>query len=165
MIMPSIKIDLTVAGIDSVIRKLDALENALKDLSNPVEDLLALGETEATAVLANAHATFPGPRDSTVSSRPSGNRGTVEMSGKGAPFIEFGAGVHYNGNESYPLPRPNGIVGIGEYGQGQGKQDMWQYGHKWTHGNPAQKPLYFAALTMEQNAPAVFKAVIDNALK
>lgn len=163
--MPTIRIDLSVNEIDKVISKLDQLQQALNDMSGPVRDLCNMGEQEAAVILSNAHASFDGPRDSVVTSQASGNKGSVEMSGVGAPFIEFGAGVYYNGNGSnYPLPRPAGIVGIGEYGMGQGKQDMWKYGNKWTHGTPAAKPLYFAALKMETEAPGVIKGVIDHAL-
>lgn len=67
-------------------------------------------------------------------------------SGRDVAFIEFGAGVHYNGSESYPGTRSPGIVGIGEYGKGLGKRDFWVYRKDslkvGTHGNPALAPMY-----------------------
>ena len=64
-------------------------------------------------------------------------------------FIEFGAGVYYNGSEPYPEPRPKDIVGIGEYGHGWGKRQAWVFydsnGEKVvTHGNPAEMPMFYA---------------------
>lgn len=163
--MKTIKIELSEAGLDKLLDKITALQDAMSDLSQPIGDLTQMGEQKAGDILSNALASYDGVRDGAVSSDVNGNSGSVNMDGSSVPFIEFGAGVHYNGMGNYPLPRPAGIVGIGEYGLGQGKQDKWKYGGKWTHGTPAAKPLYFASLEMEQNAPGVFKAVVDDALK
>ena len=60
-------------------------------------------------------------------------------------FIEFGAGVHHkletstivvSGNEDVEwASRPKGIVGIGEYGHGFGKDDYWFYKSKTGRGS------------------------------
>ena len=164
--MPAIKVELSEQGIDDIIAKLDKLQAVLNDLSAPIEKLVKAGEQVADAVTANGMTTFDGDRHYAVSSSSGSHSGDVTLSGPAVAFLEFGAGVFYNGDGSnYPLPRPAGIVNIGEYGLGQGKQDMWRYGHKWTHGNPAAKPMYFASLQIEQNAVTEFKGVIENALR
>jgi len=74
----------------------------------------------------------------------------VLANGKEVCFVEFGAGVYYTGgNSAYLGRRPKGIVGIGQYGEGHGKQDMWVYKDKatgekiFTHGTPASNAMYY----------------------
>jgi hypothetical protein len=164
MILAVIKVDLSVQSIEDAIQKLDDLSKALDDLSRPVSHLCLLAKAQTARVAYSALSSFPGPRTAFIYQNHSGNHGEVVMEGPGVSFLEFGAGVHFNGTGSYPIKTPPGIVGIGEYGMGQGKQDMWKYGNKWTHGNPSAKPLYFGALAAEQNAPVEFKVVIDSAI-
>lgn len=62
---------------------------------------------------------------------------TIECRGDQVLFIEFGAGkYYYTGDTEVRLyqnvipnikPRPNEIYGIGEYGTGRGKDDLWFY--------------------------------------
>lgn len=76
----------------------------------------------------------------------------VKANGHDVCFVEFGAGVWSNGGESYLGTRPPGIVGIGQYGKGRGKQDRWVFkknGEKfWTHGTPASNTLYYTTREM-----------------
>jgi len=87
--------------------------------------------------------------DVLVFTRSKGAKASVEAEGEAVAFIEFGAGVHYNGAEPYPEPRPSGIVNIGDYGYKQGRKDKWYYTtpdgvkHE-THGTPASMPMYHA---------------------
>lgn len=78
----------------------------------------------------------------------------VEANGKDVCFIEFGAGVYYNGAEPYPgglTNRTSEIVGIGQYGKGHGKQNGWYFNDEnggpthYTYGTLAAKPMWFAA--------------------
>ena len=163
--MKKIKIELSEDGIDDLIKRLDDFKHELQDLSDPVRQLCEMGEKTADQILTNALSNFDGVRQGSVTSNVSGNSGEIVMDGPGVAFIEFGAGVYFNGSGNYPLPRPAGIVGIGQYGQGQGMHDMWRYGGKWTHGTPASKPMYFAALRAEQNAPAVFRKMVEDAFR
>lgn len=165
--MPTIKVELSEQGIDKIIQKLDNLLAALDDFSEPLENLCQAGEQTANAVTAQGMADFDGKRSYNVTSSVTGNSGEVVLSGPDVAFLEFGTGVRYNGDGSnYPLPRPSGIVNIGEYGLGQGaNMEGWVYGHKHTFGNPAAKPMYYASQTMEQNAEAEFKGVIRRAIR
>lgn len=93
--------------------------------------------------------------DIDVTAIEDGNGYKIIASGKAVCFIEFGAGVYHNGTEPYPNPRPQGIVGIGEYGRGQGKKQGWVYrdgtgARTFTRGNPAAMPMFYAHEEMKQ---------------
>ena len=102
----------------------------------------------------------------------------IYTEGEAVCFIEFGAGVYYN-SAQYPLQKPTGIVGIGEYGKGKGKQPTWGYygdnpgSNGWvvqsskgsvviTHGNPAAMPMYYASSEMKQQITAIAKEVFNS---
>lgn len=92
------------------------------------------------------------------------NGHAVVAEGDQVGFAEFGAGVHYNGGGSYPGELPAGIVGIGEFGRGHGKQDAWFYtlggvGTMRTHGNPPSCSLYNAAAEIKRSIVKVAKEV------
>ena len=76
----------------------------------------------------------------------------VYAQGDQVAFIEFGAGVFYNGSgANYKLGRPPEISGIGEYGKGKGKQNTWGYyddtgALHLTHGNPPANAFYHASV-------------------
>lgn len=79
---------------------------------------------------------------------------TLSLVGEQAAFVEFGAGIHYNGNpggSSHPLGVELGYT-IGSYGMGQGLKEYWQYksGGTWytTQGTPTAMPLYHAGQTI-----------------
>lgn len=99
---------------------------------------------------------------------------TITAHGTAVAFIEFGAGVYHNSSNSYPLPKPEGIVGIGEYGRGHGKwngwcyrienglgTDGWDLGHGWvfTRGNPQAMPMYYASKEMQDKVLTVAREV------
>ena len=75
-----------------------------------------------------------------------------------ASFVEFGAGVYFNGPPGQS-PHPWGDKGpwyIGEYGLGLGKRRVWGfYGPDGklhlTHGTPASMPMYHATQTVRQD--------------
>lgn len=81
-------------------------------------------------------------------------------------FLEFGAGVHYNGNAGgspHPLGAEKGYT-IGSYGKGQGKNDFWFYyadtGEAvMSHGTQATMPLYKASLEIRRQILAIAKEV------
>lgn len=74
--------------------------------------------------------------------------------GEDAVWVEFGAGVHYNGSAG-TSPHPKGSelgFTIGGYGKGDGKKDVWGFYEdgelRLTHGAPATMPMYNAAKTV-----------------
>ena len=92
---------------------------------------------------------------------------SVVAEGEAVTFIEFGAGIHYNGTEPYPEPRPDGIVNIGDYGYKQGRKDKWYYTtpdgvkHE-THGTPATMPMYHAGKAIVKAAEEVVAEVFKD---
>ena len=86
----------------------------------------------------------------------------VTAQGEAVCFIEFGAGVHYNGGgETYPYKKPQGIVGIGEYGKGLGKNDFWYYKKNKSYGNPAQCGFQKATSKVKENIQKVVNEVLN----
>lgn len=74
--------------------------------------------------------------------------------GEDAVWVEFGAGVHYNGSAG-TSPHPKGSelgFTIGDYGKGMGKKDVWGFYEdgelRLTHGTPAIMPMYNAVKTV-----------------
>lgn len=77
------------------------------------------------------------------------------VEGKDILFIEFGAGVHYNGAAG-SSPHPEGVkygYTIGSYGRGLGKNDHWFYRDgtgavQKSYGTQATMPVYTAYKTL-----------------
>ena len=81
-------------------------------------------------------------------------------------WIEFGAGVHFNGHlGSSPHPKGEELgYTIGSYGKGQGKNDFWFYyadsGEAvMSHGTQATMPVYKAGLEIKRQILKIAKEV------
>ena len=94
-------------------------------------------------------------------------KATLVLSGKDVAFIEFGAGVHYNGSAgSSPNPYgpPLGMI-IGSYGKGHGLEDSWVYfdeaenRFKTSYGTEAAMPMYLADQEILKKFASVAKEV------
>lgn len=78
------------------------------------------------------------------------DRGSVTAviaNGEDAVWVEFGAGVHYNGTPGLS-PHPNGAelgLTIGSFGKGKGKKETWGFYEdgelKLSRGTPARMPM------------------------
>ena len=126
--------------------------------------LAELGEGEAKVRFAGAE--YDGEKDVSIKVKQIPGGYSIQANGSAVFFIEFGAGVYYNGSEPYPEPRPSGIVGIGEYGQGKGKQKAWGFYDSSgelviTHGTPAAMPMLRANSLMRQNIERIAKEVFS----
>lgn len=95
------------------------------------------------------------------------SKAILYLDGKDVAFVEFGAGVHYNGSVG-SSPNPNGQkfgFTIGSYGKGQGANDSWVYydeesgKFKTSHGTKAAMPMYYAHKYMCENFARVAKEV------
>ena len=96
-----------------------------------------------------------------------GNMTLVIANGEDAVFMEFGAGVYYNGSVG-SSPNPLGAAlgyTIGSYGKGNGAKNVWGFKGSdgqlhLTHGVPASMPMYKAMMAVvndiEQIAREVF---------
>lgn len=89
---------------------------------------------------------------------------TLRLKGEDVAFVEFGAGVFYNGTGSpHPLGFELGYT-IGSYGYGQGTQEHWWYKNKEgemtiSYGTQATMPLYSADLKIRQQFVSIAKSV------
>lgn len=92
---------------------------------------------------------------------------TLIVQGEEIMFIEFGAGVYYNGTAG-DSPHPNGKVNgmvIGSYGKGHGVRKVWGYYDNGklilTHGVEAQMPVYKAEMKIVQKYVEIAKRVFS----
>jgi len=174
-------IELSESGIKDAIRKLEEYKKQLNEKTRKLlEQLSLIGINEASIRFTGAQ--YDGINDVRLSTQESSEGTsyvyTILAEGEAVCFIEFGAGVYYN-SAAYPLSKPQGVVGIGEYGQGKGKQQWWGfYGDQpgsngWvvetkkgpvviTHGNPAAMPMYYASSEMKQRLLSIAKEVFNS---
>ena len=126
-----------------------------------VEALARIGIKEASVRFTTAM--YDGVNDSQVTLDAIKNGYCIKAEGRAVAFIEFGTGVYYNPGEPYPNPRPDGIVGIGEYGKGYGKRNAWGYKDEAgelviTRGSPAAMPMWYAS---EEMRSAVLQKFVE----
>ena len=158
-----INMSLSTSSIAGAIKELKAFRASLEAKKNKMlERLGEIGVSEASVRFTTA--IYDGVNDSHVSLEVTDNGYAIVASGHAVAFIEFGSGVYHNTGEPYPDPRPEGIVGIGEYGKGYGKRQTWVYrdeaGEKvFTHGNPAAMPMWYASEEMRSKITQIAKEV------
>lgn len=93
---------------------------------------------------------------------------TLIVEGKEILFIEFGAGVYYNGSAGaspHPKGQEFGFL-IGSYGAGHGKQKVWGYYDEageliMTHGVEATMPVFKAEQEIIDKYVSVAKRVFS----
>jgi hypothetical protein len=134
----------------------------LKREKQLIEGLANIGLKEASVRFTTAM--YDGTNDVSVRLDEINNGYAIVADGKAVAFIEFGAGVYHNTNEPYPNPRPDGIVGIGEYGKGMGKRKAWGYKNEndelvITRGNPAAMPMWYASEEIKNSVLRVVREV------
>lgn len=104
-----------------------------------------------------------------ISSFGSYSEAKLVVEGKSILFIEFGAGIRYNGS-SGTSPHPKGEefgYTIGSYGKGQGSKDFWFYyadtGESvMSHGTEATMPVFRASQEIIQNIRRIAREVFGN---
>lgn len=125
-----------------------------------LKDLAVCGMDEAMLRLSNVAEDYTPPSFTTYDPHVYGDgkngpmSTTLRLRGDQVTFVEFGAGVHYNGNP-HGSPHPWGVelgFTIGDYGMHQGLNDGWWYGGHYYQGTPAAMPLFYASVEMRQNA-------------
>lgn len=92
----------------------------------------------------------------------------VIANGKDAVFMEFGAGVYYNGavgSSPNPLGTDLGYT-IGSYGKGNGRKEVWGFKDAdgtvhLTHGVPASMPLYKAVQSVSNDIERIAREVFS----
>ena len=121
-----IRMRLSTKSIGQALKELKAYRNSIESKEKELLDELAnIGVREASIRFTTA--IYDGVNDSDVTLEAIENGYRIVAKGQAVAFIEFGAGVYHNPSEPYPNPRPEGIVGIGEYGHGYGKRQAWGF--------------------------------------
>ena len=158
-----IKMDLSVSSIDNAIKELKAFRDSIERKKDKLlEELASIGVKEASVRFTTAM--YDGVNDSSVTLETTSDGYAIVAEGRAVAFIEFGAGVYHNTGDPYPNPRPEGIVGIGEYGKGYGKRQAWGYKDDSgelviTHGNPAAMPMWYASEEMRSKIQKIAQGV------
>jgi hypothetical protein len=158
-----IKMSLSVDSIDNAIKELQAFRDSLDwKRGKLLEELANIGVREASVRFTTAM--YDGVNDSYVTLETTNGGYVIKAEGHAVAFIEFGAGVYHNTGDPYPNPRPNGIVGIGEYGKGHGKRQAWGFRDEndelvITHGNPAAMPMWYASEEMRSKIQKIAQEV------
>lgn len=159
----SITIRLNSVSIGAAIKEVRAYKAwAERKKGELTKRLARIGYNEAKVRFAGAQ--YDGDNDASVTVEAISHGYKIVATGRAVFFIEFGAGVFYNGTEPYPEPRPAGIVGIGEYGQGKGKRKAWGFYDESgelvvTHGTPAAMPMLHASRVMRQQIEKIAREV------
>ena len=166
-----ISLSLSTKDINRAIKELDKYkQELLRKEKLLLERLAMIGVHEASVRFSTAM--YDGVNDVSVTLDENGNGYSIIADGEAVAFIEFGSGVYHNTSEPYPNPRPEGVVGIGEYGQGKGKRRAWYYkgepgtngelqsnGVVKTRGNPAAMPMWYASEEMKKSILKIAKEV------
>jgi hypothetical protein len=158
-----IKMSLSTKDVAHAIKELKAYRDSIERLEKQLlEELANIGLNEARVGFTTAM--YDGVNDSDVTLETIENGYRIVAKGEAVAFIEFGAGVYHNPTEPYPKARPDGIVGIGEYGKGYGKRQAWGYKDESgelhiTHGNPAAMPMWHASEEMRNSILKIAKKV------
>lgn len=158
-----IKCTLDTQDIDRAIQELKQFKQEfLQKEKRLLEGLAEIGLKEASVRFTTAM--YDGNNDVSVRLDKTNNGYAIVADGKAVAFIEFGAGVYHNTGEPYPNPRPEGIVGIGEYGKGKGKRKAWGYMDEnnevvITRGNPAAMPMWYASEEIKNSISKIVREV------
>ena len=158
-----IEIGLSKQDITRAIKKVKEYKQDFLDREQKLlEGLAEIGLKEASVRFTTAM--YDGTNDVSVMLDTTKNGYVIVASGEAVAFIEFGAGVYHNTGEPYPNPRPEGVVGIGEYGKGYGKRKAWGYKDEndkvvITRGNPAAMPMWYASEEIKNSVTKVVREV------
>lgn len=170
------KFSLNTQDLDLLINHFTLTKDKLPEIEENIRSMIAL------SIKINAEVNFNGaPYNDIVNSgfetvnidvhvQNEKNYSVVFTNQLEAVFIEFGAGVHYNGPPG-SSPHPSGAKNafyIGSYGYGYGKYDVWTFrqdGHTYaTHGTPASMPLWHAVQDVIPEIPDIARFVMKEAL-
>ena len=161
-----ITMSLSTKSICQAIKELKKYRDSLdKRKEQLLEELAQIGVREASVRFTTA--IYDGVNDSAVTLEAIENGYRIVAEGQAVAFIEFCAGVYHNPTEPYPKPRPDGIVGIGEYGKGYGKRQAWGFKDESgelviTRGNPAAMPMWYASEEMRNSILKIAKKVFGS---
>lgn len=151
-------------SIAKAIKDLQEYKNSIKSKERIfLEKLAELGAENARAEFGMAVLDFT--TDIQVYTEIEGNRAYIIAEGEQVAFVEFGAGVKLG--YGYPGERPEGIVGIGEYGRGHGMNpNGWSYIGKdgevhHSDGNRPASAMYDTVLVLAEKITEIAREVFS----
>ena len=161
------------ASIDAAVREIKAYSQWVQRKTDELRERIAYFIAKDASAVFNTAVAEDDMREGIitgsveVSVEPQGDNTTVIIaSGKDAVFMEFGAGVYYNGAVgSSPNPWGTGLgFTIGSYGKGNGRKEVWAYDGgdgqiHLTHGTPASMPLYRAVQSVSRDIVKIAREV------
>ena len=174
----TIECSLSTKSIDKALKEIEKYKTELLNKEKRFRyELSHIGLTEASIRFTTAIC--DGVNDSHLTLKPIPNGYAIVAKGKVVTCIEFGTGIYHNPSEPYPNPRPSGIVGIGEYGDGKGGRTYesgepmpWVYNGKagangiplkngavMTKGIPASMPMWYATEEMKNSILKIAREV------
>ena len=156
-------------SLDKAIRQIRQYQNSLNDKC--AEFVRRLAEVGIPVIDENI-AAAQGDSDKghntyiKINSFGSYSQAQLIVEGKDLLFIEFGAGVHYNGSAGsspHPLGEELGYT-IGSYGKGKGANDSWVYISSAgdpviSHGTKSTMPVYKAGVEIRREILKIAKEV------
>lgn len=166
----TIKLQLSEQSVNAAVKELEEYKNSLVTKTRElVEELGRIGIETITNSLAQAEGDSDTNIERLVEIKAVGNRirATLYARGRHIMFLEYGAGIHYNGAAGQS-PNPNGQkfgYVIGSYGKGHGTEDSWVYyneetgGFRTSQGTKAVMPMYNADDKIRKEFRSVAKKV------
>ncbi len=168
--MKNLKVELSTKGISEII---DFLENYKNELDRKCEifcqKLCELGiEVIDARIVGKGDSDTSHETEITIGKDGTYTNAKLTLSGEDILFIEFGAGVHYNGvTGTSPNPKGSELgYTIGSYGKGHGTQEFWYYkddsgNYVRSYGTQATMPMYSASVEMIKQMKSVAKEVFN----
>ena len=166
-----IKISLSTHSIDEAIKQLNEIKAEIQYKNSILVQKLA--EKGLKVIEANKYSR--GDSDFSdlqtyvwVDDYGDKAKAVLVLAGKDVAFIEFGAGVHYNGSGGRNPDASKFGFTIGSYGKGQGVNDSWVYydteaaRFKTSHGTEAAMPMHLARENILESFVSVANEVFGN---
>ena len=158
-------------GLDKAIQQIRQYQNSLNDkCAEFVRRLAEVGIPVIDENIAAAQGDSDKGHNTYIKINSFGSYSQAELivESNSILWIEFGAGVHFNGHlGSSPHPKGEELgYTIGSYGKGQGKNDFWFYyadsGEAvMSHGTQATMPVYKAGLEIKRQVLKIAKEVFE----
>lgn len=157
-------------SVAAAVRKVNRIKKWIEKKGAELARRLAeVGMNEARIYFDVGSTFYDGDGSVAVTVEPSKDGYRIVAEGQAVCFIEFGAGVHFNGTEAYPnddiTRRQGGVVGIGQYGQGKGmRPNGWWYNDSdgkshHTFGNPPAKAMWHGGVKVRNDLTRIAKEV------
>lgn len=170
-----INVTLSKSGIDKAVEKIEQYKSDLRyKLGIFVRRLTDAGYRVINEKKKNAGTDVDTSFSPVVVIKQSSRnvvRATLSISGKDVLFVEFGAGVHFNGSLG-SSPNPKGLEHgyfIGSYpGQKHAGEDFWWYTDDFgmsrkSHGTKAAMPMYSASEYIRGHFASIAREVFGTA--